>query len=357
MTLSFVPNWNHSGVTKRIGFCCQWFHHDQTLKKKQLEEIQRPFNTKATTVRWLNEHTDQAEEKLDMVVKHNIESLKKLVRKVGQLEPERRMVRLGSPVLPMATEETWRWYVDSPEIVSYCEKHFAEVGELARKLDVKVSFHPGQFTVLASDRPDVVDRSIDEFEYHVNMARWMGFGKTWQDGCKINVHISGRQGPEGIIKALPRLSPEARNLITIENDEMGHGLDATLQLEKHVALVLDIHHHWIRDEEYIEPTDDRVKRIIDSWRGVRPSMHYSYCRDEALAPAELGDRMHTEMHNIKDLIAKGCKKQKMRAHSDLLPNRKTNDWALSFNEYFDIQVEAKAKNLASKQLHLQKVTT
>jgi UV DNA damage endonuclease len=137
---------------------------------------------------------------------------------------------------------------------------------------------------------------------------------------------------------------------------MGHGLDATLQLEKHVALVLDIHHHWIRDEEYIEPTDDRVKRIIDSWRGVRPSMHYSYCRDEALAPAELGDRMHTEMHNIKDLIAKGCKKQKLRAHSDLLPNRKTNDWALSFNEYFDIQVEAKAKNLASEQLHLQKVT-
>ena len=85
-------------------------------------------------------------------------------------------------------------------------------------------------------------------------------------------------------------------------------------------------------------------------------MHYSYCRDEALAPAELGDSMHTEMHNIKDLIAKGCKKQKLRAHSDLLPNRKTNDWALSFNEYFDIQVEAKAKNLASEQLHLQKVT-
>ena len=24
---------------KRIGFCCQWYHHDQTLKAKQLEEI------------------------------------------------------------------------------------------------------------------------------------------------------------------------------------------------------------------------------------------------------------------------------------------------------------------------------
>ena len=121
-------------MQKRIGFCCQWFHHDQNLKPKQLEEIQRPFNTKATTVRWLNEHKDQAEEKLDMVVKHNIESLKKLVAKVGTLPPERRMCRLGSPVLPMATEATWRYYVDSPDIVRYCEKHFAEVGELARKL-------------------------------------------------------------------------------------------------------------------------------------------------------------------------------------------------------------------------------
>lgn len=340
-------------MVRRIGFCCQWFHHDQTLKKKQLEEIQRPFNTKATTVRWLNEHKEQAEEKLFSVIEHNLQSIKNLISKVGTLPPERRMCRLSSPILPVATEATWRYYIESPDIVKYCEKHFAEAGELARKHDVKVSFHPGQFTVLASDNPDIVDRSIDEFEYHVNMARWMGFGKSWQDGCKINVHISGRQGPEGIVKALPRLSPEARNLITIENDEMGWGLDATLQLEKHLALVLDIHHHLIRDEEFIQPSDDRVKRVIDSWRGVRPTMHYSYFRDENLAPAGLGDRLHQELHNPRDLVARGCKKQKLRAHSDLLPNRASNEWALSFAENFDIQVEAKSKNLAAEELYIQ----
>ena len=124
-------------------------------------------------------------------------------------------------------------------------------------------------------------------------------------------------------------------------------------LEKHLALVLDIHHHWIRDEEYIEPTDDRVKRVIDSWRGQRPSMHYSYSRDEHLAVAGLGDKTHTEMHNIKDLLERGCKKQKLRAHSDLLPNTKVNDWALSFSENFDIQVEAKGKNMATEQLYRQ----
>ena len=185
------------------------------------------------------------------------------------------------------------------------------------------------------------------------MARWMGFGKSFQDGCKLNVHISGKQGPEGIKKALPRLSQEARNLITIENDEMGHGLDASLELEKDLALVLDIHHHWIRNEEYIDPNDDRVKRVIDSWRGQRPTMHYSYSRDEALAPANLGDKIHSEMHDIKKLLELGCKKQKLRAHSDFLPNAKVNDWALSFSENFDIQTETKGKNLSAEQLYQQ----
>ena len=338
-------------MIRRLGFCCQWFHHDQTLKKKQLEEYQRPFNTRSTTVRWLNEHKDEAEDKLQFVFHHNLESIKKLITKVGALPPERRMCRLSSPILPVATEATWKYYWSKPDVIAYCEKHFAEAGDLARKLDVKISFHPGQFTVLASATPDIVERSIEEFEYHASMARMMGFGKSFQDGCKINIHISGRQGPQGIIDALPRLTPEARNLITIENDEMGWGLDASLELEKHVALVLDIHHHWIRDEEYIDAHDDRVKRVIDSWRGQRPTLHYSYSRDEALEPAGLGDKMHSQMHNIKDLLALGCKKQKLRAHSDFLPNDTVNDWALSFWDNFDIQVEAKAKNLATDQLH------
>jgi len=345
-------------MIKRIGFCCDYFHPDRTLSKKQLEEIERPRNTRATTVRWLNEHKEQAEEKLDFIFKHNIESIKNLIFKVSELPHSRRMCRISSGILPCATEKTWRYYWDKPEIINYCEKHFAEAGELARKHDVKISFHPGQYTVLASENPDIVERSIDEFEYHVNMARWMGFGKKFQDGCKINIHISGKQGPEGIIKTLPRLSPEARNLITIENDEMGWGLDATLKLEKHLALVLDIHHHLIREEEYIQANDDRVKRVVDSWRGMRPTLHYSYFRDEAMQhafDANTQHMMHKSMLPIQDLITLGCKKVKLRSHSDMLPNAAQNEWALSFLKAFDIQVEAKSKNLAAEQLWNQAV--
>ena len=306
-------------------------------------------------MRWLREHPGDAEQRQHDIMNHNTAAAVRMIERVAQLPPERRMVRLGSEMLQGYTEKNWIDWWQRKEIQDHLARIFAPVGEAARRHDVKISFHPGQFCVLASDNPDIVERSILEYEYHVDMARWMGFGKTWHDGCKINVHISGRQGPEGIIKVLPRLSPEARNLITIENSEMGWGLDATLKLEKHVALVLDIHHHWIRDEEYIQPTDDRVKRVIDSWRGIRPTLHYSYCRDEALLPAfkDRPELMHSGLHNIKDLLLLGCKKQKLRAHSDLLHNQKSNAWALSFNDHFDICTEAKGKNLAAQQLYEQ----
>jgi UV DNA damage repair endonuclease len=306
-------------------------------------------------MRWLREHPGDAEQRQHDIMNHNTAAAVRMIERVGQLPPERRMVRLGSEMLQGYTEKNWIDWWQRREIQDHLARIFAPVGEAARRHDVKISFHPGQFCVLASETPEIVERSILEFEYHCDMARWMGYGKTWHDGCKINVHISGRQGPEGIIKALPRLSPEARNLITIENDEMGWGLDATLQLEKHVALVLDIHHHLIRDEEHIQPTDDRVKRVIDSWRGIRPTLHYSYFRDENLLPAfrDMPEKMHSGLHNIKDLLLLGCKKQKLRAHSDLFPNHASNAWALSFGDHFDICTEAKGKNLAAEQLYEQ----
>jgi UV DNA damage repair endonuclease len=344
-------------MTRRFGFCCKWLNDRSEFGGMKVNAKDRNLNGRSTTMRWLREHKDEAEQRQWDIMNHNSAAAVRMIERVGTLPIERRMVRLGSEMLQGYTEKDWKSWWQQKHIQDHLANIFKPVGEASRKHNVKVSFHPGQFCVLSSATPDIVERSIEEFEYHADMARWMGFGKTFQDGCKINVHISGRQGPDGIKKALPRLSQEARNLITIENDEMGHGLEKSLELEKNLALVLDIHHHWIRDEEYIDAKDDRVKRVVDSWRGVRPTMHYSYSRDEALAPAQLGDKMHTQMHNIRDLLEKGCKKQKLRAHSDLLPNQKANDWALSFSDNFDIQVEAKGKNMASEELHNQWLNT
>jgi len=332
---------------KRIGFACKYMHPDQMQKKKLLEEIQRPLNTRSTTVQWLNRQTrDVAEERLWDIMVHNIASYKRLIEYVGSLPPELRMVRLGSDVLPVYTQRDWSYYWQRPDVVQYAEREFAKVGEAARALDVRLSMHPGQFTVLASDNPEIVDRSIEEFEYHTDVIRYMGYGKTFQD-FKCNVHISGRQGPAGIKAALKRLSPEARNCITIENDENKWGLEHTLELADDLALVLDIHHHWCNTRgEYIQPDDDRINRIIDSWRGVRPAMHYSVSREDLLA-----GHSETQKPDFAALEEQGFKKGKLRAHSDYMWNSAVNDWALSHLEWGDIMVESKCKNLASIALY------
>ena len=329
-------------VIQRIGFACKYMDPDQTQKKKILEEIQRPLNTRSTTVQWLNRQTREvAEQRLWDIMVHNIQSYYNLIEYVGGLPHGLRMVRLGSDVLPVYTQRDWAYYWQQADVRNYCETYFAKVGELARTLDVRLSMHPGQFTVLASDNADIVDRSIEEFEYHTDVIRYMGYGRHFQD-FKCNVHISGRNGPAGIKAALQRLSREARNCITIENDENKWGIADSLELEKDLALVLDIHHHWCREAEYISPTDDRVKRVIDSWCGVRPTMHYSVSRQPYIE-----DHPIDVLPDFNALIEQGYKKAKLRAHSNTMWNTAVNEWAGGFRNEFDIMVEAKSKNLAS----------
>ena len=102
------------------------------------------------------------------------------------------------------------------------------------------------------------------------------------------------------------------------------------------------------NEKYIEATDDRVKRVIDSWRGVRPVIHYSVSREEHLA-----DHPRDTLPSLLSLMESGHKKAKLRAHSNFYWNTAANDWALSFWDQFDIMCESKAKNLASFALYEQ----
>jgi UV DNA damage repair endonuclease len=333
-------------MTKRIGFACKWIDDPSQVNGIDRNDDCKKFNTGTTTVAWLNRQSKEvAEQRLWDLMVNNISSIRSLVEQVGSLDPSMRMVRLSSDILPVYTESSWKYFWQRTDAKDYCEKSFGEVGDLARKLDVRLSFHPGQFTVLASDNPDIVNRSIEEFEYHANMARWMGYGQKFQD-FKINVHIAGRQGPDGIRHALARLSPEARNTITIENEEMKHGLDDCLSISDIVPIVLDIHHHFIREGEYISPNDDRVKRVLDSWRGRRPTCHYSVSREDLLL-----DHCNKTLPNMDLLLSQGYKKSKLRAHSDFYWNTAVNDWALTFWDNFDIMCESKAKNLASRALY------
>ena len=338
-------------MTKRIGFCCKWIDYPNQTEGIKSTDDARKYNTGATTVAWLKRQTREvAEQKLWDLMVQNIEATRRLVERVGDLDVHLRMVRISSDILPVYTEPTFADYWRKPDVVSYAETHFARVGDLARSRNVRLSFHPGQFTVLASDNPDIVARSIEEFEYHADMARWMGYGKQFQD-FKINVHIAGRAGPEGIRQAYQRLSPEARNCITIENEENRWGLDDCLELADLLPIVMDIHHHWVREGEYIQPTNSKVKRVVDSWRGIRPAMHYSVSREDVLPGHDI-----VTLPDYSQLLTEGKKKAHLRAHSDFYWNTAVNEWALTFLDQFDIQCESKGKNLASFALHEQAKT-
>jgi UV DNA damage repair endonuclease len=324
-------------MVKRIGFACK----ASTLTKKGVEAIPE-LNFKGTTITWLNKQTRaEAEQRLWDIMVHNVAAVGNLVNFIGGLDEHLKMVRIGSDLCTAYTEPNWSYFWRRGDVCDYLQRHLGPVGNRARESNVRLSMHPGQFVVLASTDPDIVNRSIEEFEYHADMARYMGYGKNFQD-FKINVHISGRAGPAGIRTAYGRLSPEARNTITIENEENAWGLNDCLSIADIVPIVLDIHHHWAREGEYISPTDPRVRSVVESWRGVRPTLHYSVSREDYL----VGHSTDT-LPDYHALIESGHKKQKLRAHSDYMWNTAVNEWALSFLNTHDSMVESKAKNLAS----------
>ena len=326
----------------KIGFACKWIDTPEQVNGIGPKDSAKQYNLMGTTVAWLKRQTqDVAEAKMWEIVKHNIEATRKLVTKVGELDEHLRMVRIGSDMLPMYTEPTYGYFCQQRDVQDYMARHLAEVGQIARDRGVRLSMHPGQFVVLASENDNIVERSIEEFEYHVDIARCMGYGATFQD-FKINVHIAGKAGPEGIRRAYKKLSPEARNCITIENEENSWGLNDCLSISDIIPIVLDIHHHWIREGEYLDPSDARVARVLDSWRGLRPTLHYSLSREDVLV-----EHTKTVLPNMANLLTEGYKKQKMRAHSDFYWNSAANRWAAEFNKQFDIMCEAKGKNLAS----------
>lgn len=332
----------YSMIQKRIGFACKWIDTPEQVDGIKAKDAARIYSTQTTTLAWLNKQsTSAAHERLWTIMQHNIRSIQLLIERVASLDPALRMVRLSSEILPMYSEPTYGKFYQQKDVQEYMIREFARAGEIARHRDVRLSFHPGQFTVLASDRPQTVINSVREFEYHVDMARMMGYATKFQD-FKINVHISGRLGPDGIRAVHPKLSKGAQNTITIENEEMSHGLDACLQIADIVPIVLDVHHHWVKTGEYITLDDPRIQQIKNSWRGVRPVMHYSQSREDVLVEHDT-----ERMPDFKLLVESGFNKPKLRAHSNFFWNQAVNKYASAFLEHFDIMCESKAKNLAS----------
>lgn len=327
----------------RLGFCCKY------IPKDGAAENVREMNTTTVTMTYLGRLDEAAAyDKIASVVAHNLEAFLRQIAHVASRPKLERLHRLSSDLLPGYTHPRCRDFYRDPDLRRLIETKLVAAGALARENDVRLSMHPGQFCIIASANPSALANGLAEFEYHAEVMGCMGYGEGWHPhGAHINIHAGAKAvGAEGVRRGLARLSATARNLVTIENDEVSFGLDDLLPLADEVPLVLDIHHHWIHSRgEYITPDDPRIQKIILSWRGVRPVSHVSVSREDVLPDHDI----HA-LPDFKALVEAGIKPRELRAHSDLMWNEAINDLVADHLSWSDFEVEAKLKNLASEGL-------
>jgi len=329
---------------KRIGFCCKWKGWDEESKK-----LESDYNFKGTTLTYIKKLKTRKEqfEKVYYLVEHNLKSLHLIFDWLGKQPKTLRMFRMGSDLLPFYTHDDFLWVYKEQPMLDLLHKELPVLGDKARTNKIRLSLHPGQFCILNSKSSDVIRRAVMEFEYHVDVMRMMNFSGWHPYGLEINVHgVSKDMGLTPLLETMKTLSEEAKNWISIENDEYCFGISDLHRLADQYAILLDVHHHYIASKgEFIDVNDARVIPYLNSWRGITPELHFS------VSPEYVLKENISNLPDYNFLLSEGFSRTDLRKHSDMTFNQATNDWVLSFSDTFDICVEAKHKNLASVNLY------
>ncbi|WP_448207089.1 UV damage endonuclease UvsE [Azospirillum sp. sgz302134] len=338
-----MPTATGSPSVPRLGWCCQFIPPDGDAKLAQR------MNPGTVTVSALSKLNDaRAVEKLTDVLRRNIQALHLQLDEVAKHPPYRRLLRVNSGLLPVYTHEIGRRLYQEPSVRALVEAGLTHAGRKANDAGIRIGLHPDQFCVLNSANPATLRNSVDELEYHADILRLMGLTGGWHPrGAHVNIHGGGRaEGVAGFRRGFALLSEDARNLVTVENDEMSFGLDDLLPLADAVPIVLDLHHHWVKTQgEYMRPDDPRIATIVASWRGVRPVAHISVSREDLL-----DDWPADTLPDYAALAARGLKAKDLRAHSQRMWNHAVNRLVSAHLSWADFEVEAKAKNLAVDDL-------
>jgi UV DNA damage endonuclease len=216
--------------------------------------------------------------------------------------------RINSQILPIKTHPTCGYELadlpDGDDIV----RRFRECGQFVRKHKLRTCFHPDQFVVLNSQRPEVVEASVRELEYQAEVAEWVG-------ADVINIHGGGAYGDKqkalaDFARNLKLLSRRARNRLTVENDDKTYTPAALLPVCKAegIPLVYDVHHHrcnpdglsveqatrkalatWNREPLF------HISSPIDGWTRPRPERHHDFIDVEDFPACWLRQRITVEV--------------------------------------------------------------
>jgi UV DNA damage endonuclease len=269
-------------------------------------------------------------------LRHSLEMLGAILDRLEATDV--RMYRLPTQLAPYAT------HPDHPEFhrqVEECADELAAVGERVARLGIRLSSHPGQYTVLNSENLDTRRAAAAELEVQGALFDAMGLGPE----AVVVLHVGGAAG--GVDAARGRfedgfglLSEAARRRLVIENDDRTFGLVDVLPLAQAIGrpVVFDVLHHHCCDPEGLT-VSEAMPLALDTWPdGVRPKIHYSSPR------TVLGEKER----KVGRKIERTPVLPQLRAHADTID-------PIGFEELLrgplgvrdvDVMLEAKAKDLA-----------
>ncbi|MEN3010477.1 MAG: UV DNA damage repair endonuclease UvsE [Candidatus Bipolaricaulaceae bacterium] len=155
-------------------------------------------------------------------------------------------LRITSDLVPLASHPQNRFPWDE----AFAEK-FREIGALIRSLGMRISMHPGQYTLLNSPRREVVAAAVRDLAYHARVLDLLGLDRT----AKVQIHVGGVYGDkaramERFVRAVEALPSRIRERLALENDEKFYTLSEVLRLCKATGLpaVFDVFHHELNPD-------------------------------------------------------------------------------------------------------------
>ena len=298
-----------TAASPRWGLCCQF--------------LDAPIHFRTATHRYVSSLTPApARAYLSAIVRHNAEALTDAIRQCDKLGIG--AFRINSQILPLATHPVSGYRLSKMDEDGSITASFQRAGHLAAELDIRLSFHPDQFVVLNSERPQVVTASLQEMHAQADLASLIG-----ADVLTLHAGSSAGGLPESLVRlerGIEKLAPLARERLALENDDRRFAPASLLPLCERlgVPLVYDVHHHRCNPDGL--GIADATDLAIATWCGREPHFHISSPR----AGWEGGDA---------------------RPHADyVIPNDFPDAW---HSRHMTVDVEAKAKERAVLALREQ----
>lgn len=202
--------------------------------------------------------------------------------------------RINSQILPIKTHaESGYDMSDLPDGEEIIDR-FKACGDFAKVNNIRTCFHPDQFVVLNSPKPDVVERSVAELEYQCEVAEWI-------NADVVNIHGGGAYGDkpsalDAFARNLSLLSDRVRSRLTVENDDVTYTPSDLLPVcrSEGIPLVYDVHHHRCNQDEL--SAEEATEQAIETWNR-EPLFHISSPIEGWNGPKP---RRHHDLINIED---------------------------------------------------------